>query len=117
MVKPAHDGTRHFWAERMSALALVPLSVWFMIELVGALLTAERADATLWFRDPIHALLMAVFAIVMFYHSKLGVQVIVEDYVHHEGKKLATMMLSNALHLLLGAASLAAIAHLHFIGI
>lgn len=112
----AHDGTRHFWLERISALALIPLSVWFIVELVGLLLGADRSAVVYWLRDPVSALLLASFVFALFFHSKLGIQVIVEDYVHHEGKKLALLLVSSAAHFLLGFAALASIARLHFIG-
>lgn len=113
----AHDGTHHFWVERISALALVPLTVWFMINLVGQLVTADRVATATWFAQPMHAILMAIFAVLMFVHSRLGVQVIIEDYVHCEGKKLALLLLNKTLHLLLGAGTVFAILHLHFNGI
>jgi succinate dehydrogenase / fumarate reductase, membrane anchor subunit len=113
----AHDGTHHFWLERITALALVPLSVWFIITFVGQFITDDRAAAAGWFTHPVNALLTAIFFSIMFLHSRLGVQVMIEDYVHHEGKKLGLLIFSSALHILFGTASLVAIAHLHFNGI
>ncbi len=113
----SHDGTHHFWLERISALALIPLSIWFVIELVGLLIGGDRSVLSTWIQNPLSALLMAAFTFLLFFHSKLGIQVIIEDYVHHEGKKLATLLVSSAAHYLFGFAALASIARLHFIGI
>lgn len=113
----AHDGTHHFWMERVTALALVPLTIWFMINLATHLLAADRAMVAHWIAQPINAILLIIFLVLMFVHSRLGVQVIVEDYVHHEGKKLALLLLSSATHIILGTASVVAVAHLHLSGI
>ena len=112
----ANEGTGHFWVQRVTAIALIPLTVWFMVELVSRLIGADRAGVALWLSHPLVALAMAALVVAMFWHAKLGIQVIIEDYVHHEGKKLATLLTCSALIYGFGAASLAAIARLHFIG-
>jgi succinate dehydrogenase / fumarate reductase, membrane anchor subunit len=112
----AHEGTHHFWIQRMSALALIPLSVWFVISLVSRLIGADREAVANWLHSPIIALLMAIFVLSLFLHARLGVQTIIEDYVHGEAKKLVSLVLSNGLNLLLCAASVFAIARLYFVG-
>ncbi|MFZ4541807.1 MAG: succinate dehydrogenase, hydrophobic membrane anchor protein [Rickettsiales bacterium] len=113
----AHSGTHHFWLQRVSAVALVPLSIWFMIQLVGNLIGGDVALITHWLSDPLRALLLAAFIIAMFMHARLGVQVIIEDYVHFEGKKIFCLLLLNALIYGFGAAALMGIMRLHFFGI
>ena len=110
----AHDGTHHFWVQRVSALALVPLSVWFMIELVTRLSGSERPELIGWFHHPVNALLTAILVTLLFWHSRLGVQVIIEDYAHTRSKKLVLLLLGSGLNLLLCGGALLAIAHLHF---
>lgn len=77
----AKDGVHHWWMQRVSAIALVPLTVWF----IAAIIAQTGADYTAfvaWMRNPITDLLMVLLVIALFYHAALGLQVIVEDYVH-----------------------------------
>lgn len=112
----AHSGTEHFWLQRTSALALIPLSVWFMAKLMGMLVGADRAVVAEWFKDPVVAILMGVFLVALFTHARLGMQVIIEDYVHNETRKMLLLAINNGIKPLLCLACLFAIARLHFIG-
>jgi succinate dehydrogenase / fumarate reductase membrane anchor subunit len=113
----AHEGTHHFWLERISALALVPLSAWFVVQLVGLLIRADHDAVVVWIRQPISALLLGLLISMLWLHSRLGVQVIIEDYVHAKAKKFTLLIINSAAHHIFGAASLMAIIHLHFVGI
>ena len=113
----AHEGTHHFWVQRMTALALVPLTIWFIVNLVTKLLGADRYQVSQWLESPLTALLLMSFFVAIFWHAKLGLQVIIEDYVHCECAKLTLLIASSALNLLLCAGSVLAVAHLHFFGI
>jgi len=83
----AKDGTHHFWVQRLTAIALIPLTIWFVAALVS-LTGAGHGEVTEWLRKPIPAILMLLLVVSGMYHLKLGLQVIVEDYVHSEGLKL-----------------------------
>ena len=109
----ARDGVSHWWTQRISAVALVPLTLWFLVSLlrVGALNFATARD---WLAEPWHAVGALLLVSVMCIHSRLGVQVIVEDYVHRPGAKLATLMLSDFAHFLLGVAGIYAILRVTF---
>jgi succinate dehydrogenase / fumarate reductase membrane anchor subunit len=90
----AKNGTQHFWSQRVTAVALVPLAIWFaasLVSLAGADLPTMRA----WLGAPLPALFMVLFLAVGFWHLKLGLQTIIEDYVHGEGSKLV-LLLANA---------------------
>lgn len=114
----AHSGTGHFWLQRLSALALIPVSVWFLASIIGTFLTtSDMRDAAMWFQNPIHAGLMLIFVLALAIHAKLGIQVIIEDYVHCEAKKIALLIFNSAAMLIFALAGIFAIAHLHFIGI
>jgi succinate dehydrogenase / fumarate reductase membrane anchor subunit len=113
----AKSGAHHWWIERMTSLALIPLSVWFLASLIGSLLGASPAQLQAWIASPINGLLLAVFTAIMFVHASMGVQVIIEDYVHAEGKKIALILVKNVVIYSLLALTLAAIAKLHFVGI
>lgn len=110
----AHDGTHHFWVQRLTALALIPLTLWFMVALVTQLINHDVTAVQAWLRNPVIAMVLAALIISLFWHAKLGIQVIIEDYVHCEGKKIFTLLLLNLLTYGFGAIALMAIAHLQF---
>jgi succinate dehydrogenase / fumarate reductase membrane anchor subunit len=88
----AKMGTRDFWHQRLTAVALVPLSIWFALaalKFVGA----DYQQTIAWLRVPWNALLLILFIVVIARHLAIGMQVIVEDYVPHEGLKLALIVL------------------------
>lgn len=113
----AKDGTHHWWLERLTSLALIPLSIWFLAELISNLLGASREDVATWLSDYLNTLLMSALIFITFWHTKLGIQVIVEDYVHNEGRKLALLLFKDALIYIFGGLSILAVARLHFIGV
>lgn len=89
----AKSGTRHFWHQRVSAVALVPLTVAFVLIVVG-LIGRNHAAAAQILGSPFVAIVMILFVIAATYHMWLGMQVIVEDYVHSESK-LTWLMLNT----------------------
>jgi succinate dehydrogenase / fumarate reductase membrane anchor subunit len=113
----AHSGTHHFWVQRLSALALIPLSMWFVVALITKLIGGERALLAQWLNGPITALLMAALVVALFLHARLGLQTIIEDYIHSGTKKLVALLALNVFVYGLAGASLLAIARLHFFGI
>lgn len=92
----AKEGVEHWWRQRTTALALVPLALWFVISVIG-LVGSDRAAIVAWMHNPMAAVLMIVLIVATFYHAALGLQVVVEDYVHGEGKRLATLIVIRAL--------------------
>ena len=104
----AHSGTSHFYRQRVTAVALVPLAIWFAFSVFG-LIGADRDAAVAFFRSPINSILMALFVIAALAHMMLGLQVIIEDYVHGEGAKLALLVLNKFFAWLVGAACLFAL--------
>lgn len=96
----AKEGTGHWWSQRVTAVALVPLLLWLVYSLIS-LAGAEHATAVQWLRNPLHAILLAVFLGTMFYHSLLGVQVVVEDYLHLGWLKTGVLILVKFAHVLL----------------
>jgi len=90
----AKEGVGHFWAQRLTAMALAPLAVAFIASLianVGADYDAFRA----WLASPLAAAGLLLLLLVGFYHMKLGLQVVIEDYIHGEGVKLLLLTLNN----------------------
>lgn len=86
----AKHGSRTWWSERVSAVALVPLTVWFAGEII-AHTGSHYATFIAWLKMPLTASLMIALLIVLFYHTALGLQVVIEDYVH-SGRKGGALM-------------------------
>ncbi|MCZ7657661.1 MAG: succinate dehydrogenase, hydrophobic membrane anchor protein [Xanthobacteraceae bacterium] len=87
----ARSGTTHFWHERLTAVALVPLVIGFIVILLS-LLGRNHAATLQILGSPLVAIVMLLFVLTGAYHMKLGMQVIIEDYVHDEGLKLALLI-------------------------
>lgn len=111
----AKEGTSHFWLQRMSAVALVPLVVFF-IGLVISLQGASYAEVKAVLAHPFIALVMALFVLTGVYHMRLGMQVIIEDYIHGEGLKVLLVMLNTFFTVVVGVACIYAILKLSFGG-
>lgn len=77
----SHTGVPHWWVQRVTAVALVPLSIWFLFLLAGVV-HADHATVLATIGHPVHAVFLIAFAVCMFWHGALGLQVIIEDYVH-----------------------------------
>jgi len=104
----AKDGVHHFWVQRVSAIALIPLTLWFVFS-VARLAGGDYQAVQHWVSNPSVAVTLVLFLLTMLYHSALGVQVVIEDYVHHEGLKLASLMGQKFLHAVVAAASVFAV--------
>jgi succinate dehydrogenase / fumarate reductase, membrane anchor subunit len=109
----AKDGLHHWWMQRVSSVALVLLSIWFGVSLLtrGALDYASLID---WINGPINATLLVLLVVSVTYHSALGVQVVLEDYVSHKGAKLLSLIANQFVHLTLGAIGVLAILRVAF---
>ena len=94
----AKEGVEHWWGQRLSAVALVVLGIWFVAALIG--LDNMSFDTVVnWLQAPVASILMILTLLTAVYHSKLGVQVVVEDYVHQPAVKVATLVLSLFVHI------------------
>lgn len=92
----AKSGTEHFIMQRVSALALIPLLIWFCLSL-ALLPNANYANIVAWLNSPFNAVLMTVTFIAGFYHGALGMQTIFEDYISSHGKRTIVIIISNLL--------------------
>jgi succinate dehydrogenase / fumarate reductase, membrane anchor subunit len=104
----AGDGVGHWWVQRVTAVALIPLTAWFAITLLGKQLQSYDAMRG-WLSQPWVAVLASLLVITIAWHSKLGVQVVIEDYVHGKGGKTTLLLLSTFIHFAAAAAGLFAI--------
>jgi succinate dehydrogenase / fumarate reductase membrane anchor subunit len=87
----AHEGLANWKLERLTSIALVPLVLWFVFS-AWALAGSGYQEIKAWLGSPISASLMILLIIASFYHAQLGVQVVIEDYVHHRGLKIASLL-------------------------
>ncbi len=109
----AKEGTGHWWGQRVSAVALVPLTLWFLIALL-MLPRHDYATVKAWLALPFSGFLAILAVAVLSYHSYLGTTVIVEDYVHAAGLKVGTLLLLRFLYVLCGGAGIFAILRVAF---
>lgn len=98
------EGLHHWTAQRLTALALAPLSLWFIYSLVSVT-GMDHARVTLWLQDTLNAVLMLLFIIAMYYHASLGVQVVIEDYVESKWQKIFSLVLIKFLVWIAGLSS------------
>lgn len=98
----AGDGLGHWWALRVSSVALVLLGLWFVFCLVR-LPDLSYESVTAWMASPVDAVLLSLLVGTAVYHSLLGIQEVVEDYVSNHGTKIATKVVLQFIHFLLGA--------------
>ena len=109
----AKDGTGHWWAQRVSAVALIPLTLWFLLTLLSLPSLDYRTMRT-WLSFPMSGLLAVLLVAVLTYHSYLGTTEVIEDYVHSAGMKLLSLLLLRFLYVLAGGASIFAILRVAF---
>ncbi len=86
----ARTGVSHWWLQRATAIALLPLSVWFLAALL-AQASGGHAALTAWLARPVTAMLMILLLVALFQHLRLGLQVVAEDYVHADRVKFAVV--------------------------
>jgi len=105
------EGSHHWWLQRVSALALVPLSFWFVFSILNHV-GDGHAEVVAWVSHPGVALMLVLYLGFMFFHAQLGVQVVIEDYVHAEGPKMILLLLVKGVALVAGLASIFAVLRL-----
>lgn len=111
----AKEGVAHWWAQRVTAVALIPLALWFVASIVA--LTGAGHDAVVsWLHAPFPAIVMVLLLIAASYHMSLGVQVVIEDYVHTEWLKISALMLNRFVAFVLAAAGIFAVLRIAFQG-
>ena len=104
----SHSGTGHFWRQRVTAAALVPLGLWFLFAALG-LAGATEVAAVGFLAHPWNAILMAAFVVTMLYHMALGLQVVIDDYIHAAGMKIFMLLLVRFAVIATGSTSLFAL--------
>ena len=98
----AREGAHHWWEERLSSIALLLLLVWLLVSLLR-LPALDHDSVRTWLADPLAAVPMLLLVVATFWHAKMGLRVVVEDYVHEEGGKLFWIVLIDFAAILGGA--------------
>ena len=111
----ATSGTHHWWVQRATALALIPLSLWMVYSLIR-LGGAPRAAVAAWASDPITATLLLATVAALFQHLWLGLQVVIEDYIHAERTRIAWLLVVKGIVSLLALAAAISVLKLAFTG-
>jgi succinate dehydrogenase / fumarate reductase membrane anchor subunit len=107
----ARAGATHWWMQRLTSLALVPLTLWFLCAMVG-MLGASRDDVVFWMSGPLPIVLMIALVIATFHHLQAGLQVVIEDYVHDDRLRIGSILLVKGLSLLLALACIISVLRL-----
>jgi succinate dehydrogenase / fumarate reductase, membrane anchor subunit len=98
----AKEGTHHWWSMKLSSLALVPLTFWFVyniLQLVGG----DQAAVQAWLKQPLQAIILLLFIGISLHHSANGLQTVMEDYIHTPWRKISALILNKFAHLVLAA--------------
>jgi succinate dehydrogenase / fumarate reductase membrane anchor subunit len=104
----AKEGVEHWWALRVTSIALVPLAIWFVVTVIE-LAGADRPTLIACVRHPVWAVVFVLLLIATFYHSALGLQVVIEDYVENEAARLGLIIAMRLAHVLLAVLGIFAV--------
>lgn len=104
----AKEGFHHWWVQRISAVALIPLTIWFVASIVG-LVGGDHVAVSAWLAHPVVAVLMVLLVSAAMYHAQLGMQVVYEDYIHTHWLKIAADVGTKLISVALAAAMIFAI--------
>jgi len=113
----AHHGVSHWWLQRVTAVALVPTSLWFFYSLLTMMLSPDVTRVAAWLAMPLNAFVTIVLLVAGFFHAKLGTQVVIEDYVHTPFAKYSLLLLNTFVCFVFAAVGIVAVLKLHFLDI
>ena len=97
----AKAGVEHWWVERLTGIALAPLSVWFVVSVI-VLLGSPQPVVAHWAGRPLNSALLLALIVLTFHHLQLGLQVVYEDYIHEPWMKLTAILLTKGAAIVLG---------------
>jgi succinate dehydrogenase / fumarate reductase membrane anchor subunit len=104
----AGSGVHHWWAERVTSVALIPLTLWFVFSVIG-MAGHSQPEIALWVSHPLVAVLLIALILASFHHTQLGLQVVLEDYVHQEGQRLIAILAMKGVVYFFGLLALLAV--------
>ena len=111
----AKEGANHWWNQRITAIALIPLALWFSFS-IALIAVADYATVTAWISSPFSTVLMILIIGVGFYHGYLGLQVVIEDYVANEALKITMLIAVGLLAMLFATLGIVSILKISFGG-
>ncbi len=111
----AKSGTSHWWMQRVSAVALIPLS-FIVLGFFDLSLNASYQQTLEWLRSPFYSVSLIAWILAVFYHASLGVQVVIEDYVAEEGVKIISIWTANLIFMFLALTALIAVFRIILVG-
>src|SRR5690349_8197137 len=111
----AKAGASHWWGLRLTSLALVPLTLWFLCGMIR-MLDASRADVSAWLSRPLPIVLMIALVVATFHHLQAGLQVVIEDYVDHQWLRVGSILLIKGLCVLLALACIVSVLRIGLVG-
>jgi len=104
----AKEGTDHWWMQRVTAIALLILGLWFLVSL-ARMESYAHGDLYAWVGHPFNSVMLLLLSFALAWHSMLGIQVVIEDYIHGAGLKLVSLIISKFVHVFLAITSMLAI--------
>lgn len=110
----AKSGVHHWWAERVTAIALVPLTLWFVFAVLH-LVGAPQAGVHAFVANPINTVLLLALVAMTFHHMQLGLQVVIEDYIHRQPTQRAAVLVNKGIALVLGLLCAVSILRMAFV--
>ena len=113
----AHHGVSHWWLQRVTAVAMLPLSLWFFYELLMMMRSPDVAVVAAWFASLAHAVMLILLLVATFYHAKLGMQVVIEDYVKGPVAKYSLLLANVFVCYAFATICILAVLRLHFLDI
>lgn len=111
----AKSGTEHWMMQRLTAIALVPLCIWFVGSIMAVVGTPEYMVRG-WLQQPMHAILMALMITFLLHHGQLGLQVVIEDYIHQDSAKIVAIVVLKLVTFCMGVIGLFAVVKLAVLG-
>ncbi|MBC93954.1 MAG: succinate dehydrogenase, hydrophobic membrane anchor protein [Rhodospirillaceae bacterium] len=109
----AKSGTKHWWAQRVTAIALIPLTIWFVVAMISAT-GNDYNNAQQFIGNPINAILFILLIVATFHHAQLGLQVVIEDYVHNKPMEIGLLIITKGTVIVLGLSSVFAVLSITF---
>lgn len=109
----AKEGVQHWWIQRVTAIAMIPLLL-IMVVSVLKLAGGDHAAVVAAFKNPLFAVIALLSILAVFWHMKLGLQVVIEDYVHHEGLKIGSLLVITFAVFIVGGAAALSVLKLFF---